>query len=133
MFMLSQHSHPAPRRKLTDMDSISEITEKIRHFRDERDWAQFHNPKELAAAIAIEAAELQEIFLWKDYPETEQTTVEKREAVSDEIADIAVYLFELADNLGITLGEAIAAKMTKNGAKYPIEKARGSNKKYTEL
>lgn len=131
--MLCQLSRALPRRKLTDMDSISEITANIRTFRDERDWAQFHNPKELAAAIAIEAAELQEIFLWKDYPEAEQTTVEKREAISDEIADIAVYLFELADNLGITLGEAIAAKMVKNRAKYPIEKARGSNKKYTEL
>jgi len=115
------------------MDSIAELTKKIRQFRDERDWAQFHNPKELAAAIAIEAAELQEIFLWKNYPETDATTVEKSEAVADEIADIAVYLFELADNLGLSLGDAILAKMLKNAAKYPIEKARGSNKKYTEL
>ena len=115
------------------MDSIAQITEKIRAFRDERDWFQFHNPKDLAAAIAIEAAELQEVFLWKSAAEADAAVVEKREAVSDEIADIAVYLFELADNLGITLGEAIAAKMQKNAAKYPVEKARGSNKKYTEL
>ena len=115
------------------MDSIAQITENIRTFRDERDWFQFHNAKDLAAAIAIEAAELQEVFLWKNATETEAAVVEKREAVSDEIADIAVYLFELADNLEIPLGEAIASKMQKNAAKYPVEKARGSNKKYTEL
>lgn len=115
------------------MDSIATITEKIRQFRDERDWAQFHNPKELAAAIAIEASELQEIFLWKDYPESEQATRERAEAVADEIADVAVYVFELADNLGLDLGETMLKKMAKNAAKYPVEKARGSNKKYTEL
>ena len=115
------------------MDSIETITEKIRAFRDERDWQQFHNPKELAAAIAIEAAELQEIFLWKDHAESLSATGERGEEIADEIADVAIYLFELADNLGIRLGEAIAAKMEKNAAKYPVEKARGSNKKYTEL
>ena len=115
------------------MDSITEITGKIRQFRDERDWMQFHNPKELAAAIAIEAAELQEIFLWKDYPDCESAVLENREAVADEIADVAVYLFELADNLGMKLGEVMSAKMQKNAGKYPVEKARGSNRKYTEL
>ncbi|MCP4847745.1 MAG: nucleotide pyrophosphohydrolase [Verrucomicrobiaceae bacterium] len=115
------------------MDSIKEITGKIKEFRDERDWMQFHNPKELAAAIAIESAELQEIFLWKDYPASESTVLDKPGAIADEIADIAVYLFELADNLGLQLGDVILAKMQKNAEKYPIEKARGSNRKYTEL
>lgn len=115
------------------MDSITKITEKIRTFRDDRDWMQFHNPKEIAAAIAIESAELQEIFLWKDYPESETAAREKQEAVADEIADIAVYLFELADNLGLQLGEVILEKMQKNAAKYPIDKSRGSNLKYNEL
>ena len=115
------------------MDSITKITEKIRTFRDDRDWMQFHNPKEIAAAIAIESAELQEIFLWKDYPESETVAREKQEAVADEIADIAVYLFELADNLGLQLGEVILEKMKKNAAKYPVEKSRGSNLKYNEL
>ena len=115
------------------MDSIASITERIRHFRDERDWLQFHNPKDLAAAIAIEAAELQELFLWKDPAATEAVAGEKRDALADEIADVAVYLFELADNLGFQLGEIVLAKMAKNAAKYPVEKARGSNKKYTEF
>ena len=115
------------------MDSITKITEKIRTFRDDRDWMQFHNPKEIAAAIAIESAELQEIFLWKDYPESETAAREKQQAVADEIADIAVYLFELADNLGLQLGEVMLEKMQKNAAKYPIAKSRGSNLKYNEL
>ena len=115
------------------MDSITKITEKIRTFRDDRDWMQFHNPKEIAAAIAIESAELQEIFLWKDYPASETAAKEKQQAVADEIADIAVYLFELADNLGLQLGEVMLEKMQKNAAKYPVDKSRGSNLKYNEL
>ena len=115
------------------MDSITEITGKIREFRDERDWMQFHNPKELAAAIAIESAELQEIFLWKDYPSSESAVRDKPGAIADEIPDIAVYLFELADNLGLKLGDVMLAKMQKNAEKYPVEKARGSSRKYTEL
>jgi NTP pyrophosphatase (non-canonical NTP hydrolase) len=115
------------------MDSIAAITARIREFRDERDWMQFHNPKDLTAAIAIEAAELQEVFLWKSAGELEDTADQKVEAISDEIADVAVYLFELADNLGLDLGETILKKMAKNAAKYPVEKARGSNKKYNEL
>jgi NTP pyrophosphatase (non-canonical NTP hydrolase) len=115
------------------MDSIAAITARIREFRDERDWMQFHNPKDLTAAIAIEAAELQEVFLWKSAGELEDTADRRAEAISDEIADVAVYLFELADNLGLDLGETILKKMAKNAAKYPVEKARGSNKKYNEF
>lgn len=94
---------------------------------------QFHNPKDLTAAIAIEAAELQEVFLWKSEAEVEAALADKGEAIADEIADVAVYLFELADNLGLQLGDVIAKKMAKNAEKYPVEKARGSNKKYDEL
>ena len=115
------------------MDSIANITEQISQFRDERDWLQFHNPKELAAAIAIEAAELQEIFLWKGHSSSEITATERREDIGDEIADIAIYLFELADNLDFDLGQTIIKKMSKNAKKYPVEKARGSDKKYNEL
>ena len=115
------------------MDEIKTITAEIREFIDARDWAQFHNPKELAAAIAIEAAELQEQFLWKDYVASEQQAREKIEPIADEIADVAVYLFELADNLGLDLLEEMRRKMRKNAEKYPVEKARGSNLKYTEL
>ena len=114
-------------------DRISEITEKIRQFRDERDWMQFHNPKDLAAALSSEASELLEQFLWKTPSECEQRIAEKREAIEDEVADIAVYLFEFADNLGIDLVDAMERKMAKNAAKYPVEKAKGSNAKYSEL
>ena len=115
------------------MDEIKTITAEIRAFVDERDWLQFHNPKELAAAIAIEAAELQEQFLWKDYKASEAHADETLEPIADEIADIAVYLFELAENLGLDLAAEMRRKMAKNAEKYPVEKARGSNLKYTEL
>ena len=109
------------------------ILSSIRNFRDERDWAQFHNPKDMAIAISIEASELLEHFLWKTPEESEQRIVDKREEISDEIADIAVYLFELADNLNIDLTDAIENKMKKNAAKYPVDKSKGSHAKYTEL
>jgi len=113
--------------------NLPELLNQIRKFRDERDWAQFHNPKDMATAIAIEASELQEIFLWKTGDEIDQTTVAKRPEIQDELADIAVYLLELADNLDIDLEAAITAKLDKNASKYPVEKARGSNAKYSEL
>jgi NTP pyrophosphatase (non-canonical NTP hydrolase) len=114
-------------------DRISTIQEKIRAFRDARDWLQFHNPKDLAIGLSIEASELLEVFLWKDKKEVETAAHEKREQIEHELADVAVYLFELADILGIKLEEAIERKMAHNDAKYPVEKARGSHKKYTEL
>lgn len=113
--------------------SIEEITKAIKAFRDERDWLQFHNPKDMATALSIEAAELLEHFLWKTQEEAEARCETHREAISEEIADIGCYLFELADNLGIDLGEAILSKIEKNALKYPVEKARGRHTKYTEL
>jgi dCTP diphosphatase len=113
--------------------SIQELQERIRHFRDERDWMQFHNHKDMATALAIEAAELQEIFLWKQGEEINVVASSKQEQLKEELADVAVYLLELADNLGIDLGEAIVQKLEKNAAKYPVHKAKGSNAKYTEL
>ena len=113
--------------------SMEKIIQKIREFRDARDWRQFHNPKDMAIAISIESAELLEHFLWKTNAEVEKRVAEKKEQVSDEIADIGIYLFELADILGIDLIAAMERKLAKNATKYPVEKARGSNKKYTEL
>lgn len=114
------------------MSDIRMLQEKIRKFRDERDWMQFHNPKDMAAAIAIEAAELQEIFLWKNAEESALAVERNQERVRDEIADIATYLFELADNLNIDLVAAMEAKLAKNAAKYPADQVRGSSLKYTE-
>lgn len=114
------------------MNDLAALTARIRAFRDERDWLQFHNPKDMAAAIAIEAAELQEIFLWQPPSESDQKAEVERERVQEEIADIAIYLLELADNLQIDIASAIEKKLITNAKKYPIEKARGSSKKYTE-
>ncbi|MCX5796785.1 MAG: nucleotide pyrophosphohydrolase [Elusimicrobia bacterium] len=112
---------------------MDEILTKIRKFRDERDWMQFHNPKDLAISIVIEAAELLEQFQWKDRGEVEKHIKANREDISDEIADIAIYLAELSDNLGIDLKQAMERKLEKNAKKYPIEKARGVATKYTKL
>jgi dCTP diphosphatase len=113
--------------------TISELQARIRRFRDERDWMQFHNHKDMATALAIEAAELQELFLWKQGEEIAAVAADKRGKLEDELADVAVYLLELADNLGVNLEEAIAAKLEKNALKYPVHKSKGSNAKYDEL
>ena len=113
--------------------SMAKIIEQIRAFRDERDWRQFHNPKDMAIAISVESAELLEHFLWKKDAEVEKQITERKEQISDEIADIGIYLLELSDNLGINMIAAMERKLAKNAAKYPVEKAKGSNKKYTEL
>ena len=115
------------------MDDVRRIIEKIKTFRDERDWMQFHDPKNMAVSIVLEASELLEHFQWKDKNEVEQYLKENREAVQDEIADIALYLFELADNLGIDLIRAMEHKLDKNDKKYPAQKARGRHTKYDKL
>jgi dCTP diphosphatase len=112
--------------------NIDTLIALIRAFRDERDWMQFHSPKDMAAAISVEAAELQEIFLWKPSSESAQVAVIEKERVQDEIADIAIYLLELVDNLQINLASAIEAKLITNAKRYPTEQVRGSAKKYTE-
>lgn len=112
---------------------MDDVITRIRKFRDDRDWKQFHDPKSLAASIVIEAAELLEEFQWKDKAESEAHAQSHRQRVADEMADVAIYLYELADILGVDLGEAILAKLEKNAAKYPVEKSRGVSTKYTDL
>jgi len=115
------------------MSEIHELLVKIKRFRDERDWQQFHNHKDMALSVVLEAAELLEHFQWKTKEQAETYAAEHREDISDEVADVAIYLFELADNLGIDLKTAMEKKLEKNAKKYPAEKAKGSAKKYTEL
>lgn len=115
------------------MTELDQIRSDIRKFRDERDWMQFHNPKNLACSIAIEAAELLEHFQWKTPEESASLSAEQREEISHEVADILAYLIEFADNLGIDPIQAIRKKMALNAAKYPVEKARGSAVKYDQL
>ena len=113
--------------------TIDELTAEIRAFRDARDWRQFHNPKELAVAITAEAGELLQHFVWQNPEQSERRMTERRAAIEDEIADVAILLFELADNSGIDLAAAMRAKLARNEARYPVDKARGSNAKYDEL
>ncbi len=114
-------------------EQIEKLKEQIRKFRDDRDWKQFHNPKDMAISIAIEAGELLEEFQWKDKVGVEQKVKEERHKIEDEMADIYIYLLEMSDVLGIDLIGAAKKKMTKNELKYPVEKAKGNAKKYTEL
>jgi NTP pyrophosphatase (non-canonical NTP hydrolase) len=116
--------------KLITMSDIKEITDRIVSFRNLRNWQQFHNPKDLALALSIEAAELNELFLWKS-PEQVQKT--DKEAIADELADVLVYAFFLAEKYGFDIREIIENKMKKNAEKYPVEKSRNLALKYTEL
>jgi NTP pyrophosphatase (non-canonical NTP hydrolase) len=115
------------------MGEIAEITGKIMAFREARDWKQFHNHKDVALSLVLEATEVMEHFQWKSPEEVERHGREARSELSDELADVALYLFELAHDLGIDLPQAIAVKMTKNGLKYPVEKCRGRHTKYDKL
>jgi len=113
--------------------SIEALTSEIRAFRDARDWLQFHNPKELAVAITAEAGELLQHFVWQSSEQSNQRVIERLAEIESEIADVAMLLFELADNCGIDLAAAMRAKLARNEERYPVAKARGSNKKYNEL
>lgn len=111
--------------------TLLEIKSKVLEFVRVRDWERFHSPKNLSMALAAEAAELMEHFLW----DTPEASVERadNEAVADELADIVIYAIEFANITGIDLSQAIEQKMAKNALKYPVEKARGKALKYTEL
>ena len=122
-----KHGFPHP------MDSIAELTARIRAFRDARDWMQFHSPKDLSVAIIAEAGELLQHFVWKSPEESWQRAEAKKDEVASEIADVAILLFELADNLGLDLASVMHEKITRNDSRYPADKARGSNLKYNEL
>ena len=115
------------------MGQIRELTEKIKQFRDERDWLQFHNHKDMALSLVLEATEVLEHFQWKTPEEVERHAKEQRDELADEVADVAMFLLELADNLEIDLAEAVEKKLKKNALKYPVEKAHGSARKYTQL
>ena len=106
---------------------IDELLAQLRQFRDERDWAQFHNAKDLALALSIEAAELNEQFLWKS---AEQADPER---VKEELADVLLYAFQLADRYGWDIAELMRQKLARNAEKYPVDKARGTAAKYNEL
>ena len=112
------------------MPSFEQSAAKALAFRDERDWKQFHNPKDLALSISLEASELLEVFQWSG---TDLEVEGKRDQAADELADVLIYCIYLADRLDVDPAEIVDAKIDADAAKYPVEKARGSAKKYNEL
>jgi NTP pyrophosphatase (non-canonical NTP hydrolase) len=112
------------------MSEIRELIDVLVQFRDERDWAQFHDSKNLATAISIEAAELNEVFLWKDVKASEEVDKEK---IKEELADVFAYALLLAEKHNLDVKQIVLDKIARNAQKYPVEKAKGSAKKYDEL
>jgi dCTP diphosphatase len=115
---------------LTQLDHLRDA---LRVFADDRDWDQFHSPKNLAMALSAEAGELLETFQWLTEAQSRSLTPEALAAASDEIADVLLYLIRLCDKLGIDPVAAAQRKLLANAGKYPVDKARGNSKKYTEL
>ena len=113
--------------KPTEMKDIEEIIQELLKFRNERDWEQFHNPKDLALALNVEAGELLELFLWKNFEDA------NKEKIKEELADVFAFAFLLADKYKLNVKEIVLDKIIKNGEKYPVEKAKGTAKKYNEL
>ncbi len=112
---------------------IQELQASLRRFAEERDWEQFHSPKNLAAALSVEAAELLEHFQWLTEEQSRSLSPEQQEQVGEEIADVLLYLLQLADKLQIDPMDAAKKKLALNAEKYPVERARGTSRKYTDL
>ena len=115
------------------MTELEELREQLRKFAAERDWDQFHSPKNLAMALSAEASELLEIFQWLTEEQSRRLSPAAKAAASDELADVLLYLIRLGDKLGIDPIAAAQRKMVANAEKYPADKARGTARKYTEL
>jgi len=114
-------------------DSLRELAEQLDRFALDRDWQQFHSPKNLASALVVEAGELLEHFQWMTEEQSRQLTSERRDAVGAELADVLLYLVQLAAALGIDPLAAAQAKLKVNEEKYPVDRARGNSRKYDEL
>jgi len=115
------------------MSDIQELIEKIKKFRDERDWKQFHKPKDLAISLSLEAAEVLEHFQWKSEEEIKEYVQTHKEHIGEEIADVLYWVLLMSHDLEIDIVNALHRKMEKNEKKYPIEKAKGKHTKYNEL
>ena len=109
---------------------MKELMNRINQFRDERDWRKFHNEKDLAISISLEASELLELFQWK---KSEEVVEKSLQEIREELADVLIYSLMMADNLNLDVEDIIKSKLDLNKQKYPVEKSRGSNKKYNEL
>ncbi|MDG6973395.1 MAG: nucleotide pyrophosphohydrolase [Nitrososphaerota archaeon] len=130
-FLVLERIGPA----LDEKTTVSTLKGEVSRFRDDRDWLEFHNPKDLSIALSIESSELEELFLWKDAEHVKKMPKDKEQLqrIKEEMADIGIYLLSLANVLGVDLSDGVAEKLAKNSKKYPIDKSKGSNKKYDEL
>ena len=119
--------HPSP--------NLEELTRRLIAFRDERDWRQFHSLKNLILSLSLESAEMLELTQWKSDEEVERVSEDQalHDRLAEECADVLLYLLLIAERSGIDLAQAAADKIERNAAKYPVEKARGNARKYTEL
>lgn len=115
------------------MSELSDLQVMIRKFCDDRDWDQFHNPKDLSMSLVLEAAEVMEHFQWKNEQEMIKHVEDHKDDVAEELADVLYWVLLLSNKMDIDLVTAFKKKMEKNEAKYPVNKAKGSHKKYTEL
>jgi NTP pyrophosphatase (non-canonical NTP hydrolase) len=115
------------------MSDLKSLTDKAIKFRDDRDWKQFHNPKDIAISLSLEAGEVLEHFQWKNQAEIEEHVQKNREAIGEELADVLLHLLIMSHDMNIDLPQAFEKKMKKNEKKYPVEKSKGNHKKYTEL
>jgi NTP pyrophosphatase (non-canonical NTP hydrolase) len=113
--------------------TVDELTQIVLQFRKDRDWEQFHNPKDLALSLSLEAAEVLELFQWKNGEELKAHLAKHRARLGEELSDVLYWILILAHDNQIDLATAFKEKMRSNEAKYPVEKARGSAKKYSEL
>ncbi|MEJ6523340.1 MAG: nucleotide pyrophosphohydrolase [Opitutales bacterium] len=112
------------------MSDVQELIDLLVQFRDERDWGQFHDSKNLALALSIEAAELNELFLWKKDSESEQID---RDRLKEELADVFAYALMLAEKNGLSVSEIVKEKIIKNAQKYPVEESKGTSTKYKKI
>ncbi len=113
--------------------TLSELTALAIKFRDERDWKQFHNPKDMALSLVLESAELLELMQWREGDALQSHLAANRSALQDELADVMFWVLAMANDFGVDLGDAFKQKLLKNAEKYPIDKAKGVSTKYTNL
>ena len=115
------------------MDDLERLTKQIIEFRDARDWKQFHNPKDCAISLSLEASEVLEHFQWKSKEEMEKYVVESKQEIGEELADVLYWVLLMSHDLDINILEALDKKVSKNEEKYPVEKAKGVHTKYNKL
>ncbi len=115
------------------MEKLNDLTKRIIAFRDARDWKQFHNPKDVALSLVLEAGEVMEHFQWKSKEEVEKYAKENKAAIGEELADVLNYVLLMSHDLNINILDALEKKVKANEAKYPVEKAKGKHTKYTNL